>query len=97
MPENTDNRFRYETYEKNIFATREELTALSKIILDTKTGTLSLIVNFVKITALLALFKIRKNMYDEELLHGKQIYERNAVRDNREELRRDDRDETRRE
>ena len=71
-----DPRFKYETYERNIFATREELNGLAAILLDVKTGWFSIIVNAVKIVALLALFKIRQSMFEEEMMIGRQIYQR---------------------
>lgn len=71
-----DPRFKYETYERNIFATREELTGMARIILDTEAKWFGVIINTIRVVALLVLFKIRKNMFDEEMLLGKQIYER---------------------
>lgn len=74
-------RFSYELYEKNRYASHEELTKLSAIILDTKTGVFSVIVNTLRIVAILALFKIRQNMMSEEMAAGKQIYEQRRRKD----------------
>ena len=90
--EKIDPRFKHETYERNIFATREELTKLSSIILDMKTGMASLIINGIRIAALLALFRIRQAMFSEEMMIGRQIYERRRRDDNRSDLENDDLD-----
>jgi len=79
-------QFTYETYERNIFATREELTGLSKIIMDTKVGWFGVVVNTLRCLALLALFRIRQAMYSEEMEIGKQIYERRRSGSNRDDV-----------
>lgn len=76
-----DPRFEYETYERNIFATREELTGLARIVLDTKTSVFSVVVNAIRIAALFALFYIRKEMMAEEMMIGRQIYQRRRSSD----------------
>lgn len=76
-----DPRFQYETYERNIFATREELTAMSKILLDAKASWISIIWNTIRIVGLLALFKIRQQMMSEEQMLGRQIYMRRRAGD----------------
>ena len=87
-----DPRFKYETYEKNVFASREELSDLAKIILDTDARWLKIILNAVRIAALLALFKIRKDMFSEEMQLGKQIYERSQSQSAKDELAADNLD-----
>lgn len=71
-----DDRFKYEVYERNVLATREELTKFSKLLLSVQTSTISMILTVVKIVGLWMLFKIRQNMMSEELRIGKHIYER---------------------
>lgn len=87
-----DPRFKYETYERNIFATREELTALAQIILDTDASWFKIIVNAIRIAAILWLFKIRQSMFEEEMMLGRQIYERRQDRDAEDDLEDDDLD-----
>jgi len=71
-----DDRFKYEIYERNVLATREELTLFSKLLLSVQTSTISMILTVVKIAGLWMLFKIRQNMMAEELRVGRHIYER---------------------
>lgn len=82
-----DPRFQYETYERNQFATREELTAMAAILLDAKTGWMSIIWNSIRIAGLLALFIIREKMMKEEMLIGRQMYMRKRSAANRDELK----------
>lgn len=89
MTQKLDPRFKYETYEKNIFATREELTGISKLVLDPDKSVFSLIVNGIRIVALLALFWIRKAMLDEEQMIGRQIYERRRSSSNENDIQDD--------
>lgn len=81
-----DPRFKYETYERNIFATREELNSIAQIILDPSISWVKLTLNAIRITAILFLFKIRQNMFEEELRLGKQIYERRRTTGNETDL-----------
>lgn len=92
MDTKIDPRFKYETYERNIFANREELTALAKGLLDMQSSWFSVIVNAVRAVAILALFKIRQSMFEEEMMMGRQIYEMNRSRGNQDDLDRDDLD-----
>lgn len=84
-----DPRFQYETYERNQFATREELTAMAAILLDAKIGWMSIIWNSIRIAGLLALFIIREKMMKEEMTLGRQIYMRKRSADNRDDLKDD--------
>ena len=69
-----DKRFDHETYTRNIFATREELGSMAKILLDTKATIPSLIINLARIAGINIIFSIRKAMLEEEMLLEKQIY-----------------------
>ncbi len=82
-----DPRFKHETYERNIFATREELDKIAQIILDTSANWFKIGVNAVRVFALLAIFKIRQGMFEEEMRLGKQIYEQARARQNRGDIR----------
>ncbi len=77
-----DDRFKYEVYERNVLATREELTLFSKLLLSVQTSTISMILTVIKIVGLWMLFKIRQNMMAEELRTGRHIYERRRSRQN---------------
>jgi len=89
MAEKIDPRFQYETYERNIFATREELNAMAAITLDTQANWFKIVVNAVRIMGMLALFKIRQSMFEEEMRLGKQIYERRRSKKTRDDLKDD--------
>lgn len=80
-----DSRFKYETYERNVFATREELTDLSKVILGADSWW-KLLLAFLKAAAVYYLFKVRESMFEEEMRLGKQIYERRRTQDNTDDL-----------
>lgn len=84
--------FDYSVYERNLFATREEVHFLSKIIMDTDASWFKIIVNAIRIVALMALFWIRWGMFDEEQRIGKQIYERKRSEKNEDDLDNDDLD-----
>lgn len=92
MASERDPRFDYTVYERNIFATREELTKLSKILLDMSSGVYSVVVSGLRVAGVLALFKIRQAMFEEEKAVGKQIYERRRSGDNSGDLGGDDQD-----
>lgn len=84
--------FDYSVYERNIFATREEVTLLGKIVADTDASWFKIIVDTIRIIALVGLFWIRWRMFEEEHAVGKQIYERKRSELNEDDLDRDDLD-----
>ena len=69
-----DPRWDHETYERTVFATREELTSMSKILLDQDSSWIKITVNLLRVVALGVIFWIREKMHGEELWLGKQIY-----------------------
>lgn len=80
MAQQIDPRWDHETYEQTVFATREELTAMSKLLLDPDTSWFKIIVNLLRVMALNIIFAIRQKMHEEELWLGKQIYKQKRSR-----------------
>lgn len=76
-----DPRFEQETYSRNIFATREELTRMAKILLSAKSSWKDIIWTMFRLIALNILFGIRKNMFEEEMALGRQIYKQSRFKE----------------
>ncbi len=69
-----DPRFKYEDYERTVFITREELQVLIQGMLATKPTWKDIIFITAKTAVITWAMAIRKNMHEEELQRGRQMY-----------------------